>query len=432
MKSRGVESAIIGEFTDSGRCVVKYNNREVMNIDLDFLHHGLPKRELKSEKSGLLPADPPFLKEKGGIYTKILEEMLENKNLCGFSFISEQYDHEVQGGSVLKPLCGRGRINTEAQVFRPLLSSKKGVVLSASLYPSYGDISSYAMTACALDTAVRNIICAGGALSHLAVLDNFCWCSSYDKNRLAQLKSSVKACYDSGVGFGTPFISGKDSMFNDFKGYDEKGKPVSISIPPTLLISALSVIPDVEKVISPEFKNAGDFIFLLGETKDELGASEYYKLLAQKSKKEKNIGSEAPVVNPEKNLKIYKVVERLIDQQILHSALSLASGGLAIALAKASIGGMIGCAISLKNISGEAFSADSLLFSESQGRILVSLPREKIFKFKRMAKEIPWTQLGQVIKKPDLTILDRNDRKIVNAPVKKLHKIYHQFSERMK
>src|SRR3989338_6679897 len=216
MESRGVEATVIGEFTNSGKIVVEYGNKKVMDLDMEFLHDGLPKQQLFTS-----PQPSPKGREnplpsgggRGGL-NGILENLLADKNISGFSFISEQYDHEVQASSVLKPLSGPGRINTDAQVFRPVLNSNKGVVLSSATYPFYGDISTYHMAACALDTAIRNIVAAGGTLSHLAILDNFCWCSSDDPRRLGQLVETVKACYDSAVAYGTPFISGKDSMFN--------------------------------------------------------------------------------------------------------------------------------------------------------------------------------------------------------------------------
>jgi phosphoribosylformylglycinamidine synthase subunit PurSL len=428
MDARGVEATILGEFTDSGRCLVKYEGKIIMDIDLEFLHNGLPKKHLESEKIIHNFPEPKIPKISK---TKILEKMLENKNISGFSFISEQYDHEVQAGSVLKPLSGRGRINTDAQVFRPLLSSKKGVVLSVGIYPSYGDVSTYEMTACALDTAIRNIISVGGTLAHLALLDNFCWCSSNEKTRLSELIQSVKACFDYGVGFGTPFISGKDSMFNDFKGYDEKGNLVQISIPPTLLISAISVIPDIYKTISPEFKNAGDVIYLLGETQDELGGSEYYKMLAQENKN-KAIGNNVPKVNLEKNIKIYKILEEIIKKELIESSLSLNQGGLAIALGKASIGGMLGCKVSIEKIPGEASSLEAILFSESQGRILVSVSKKNILKFEKIIKEIPFKKIGQVLKGNKFIVFGKNNKNIINTDIKKMYDLYHRFSNKMK
>ena len=440
MESRGVEATVIGEFTKAEKCVVKYKGKKIMDIPMDFLHNGLPKHHLYTSPPASL-LEPPYSPLSGGnhlpplirggreglegmaerpgeIYTKDLENLLGNKNISGFSFVSEQYDHEVQASSVLKPLSGAGRINTDAQIFRPVLDSPKGVVLTSSAYPSYGDISAYNMAACAIDTAVRNIISAGGTLSHLAILDNFCWCSSNDPKRLGQLVGAVKACYDCAVGYGTPFISGKDSMFNDFKGYDERGNPVDISIPPTLLISAISVMPDLYKAVSPEFKKTGDIIYLLGETNDEMGGGEYLKSLGF-------VGNNTPKVDVKKNMRTYLALEKAIQEGLVSSSLSVTSGGLGIALAKAAAGGMMGGNISLSPI-GKTYGVDVKLFSESQGRILVSVPSKNVSAFEKIIKNISFAKLGRVVGGGKVVIMDKS--KIVETNVKKLHKIYHKFS----
>ncbi|MBI2630957.1 phosphoribosylformylglycinamidine synthase [Candidatus Nomurabacteria bacterium] len=433
MERRGVEAAVIGKFTNSGKCVVKYKNKKIMDLDMEFLR--LPKQQLYTKKPPLPPLSggrnsPPLIRggREGLNFTKSLEKLLSQKNISGFSFISQQYDHEVQASSVLKPLSGRGRINTDTQVFRPILKSDKGVVLTSSTYPSYGDISAYNMSACAIDTAVRNTISAGGTLSHLAILDNFCWCSSNDPKRLYQLTEAVKACCDTAVGFGTPFISGKDSMFNDFKGYDENGKPIEISVPPTILISAISVMPDFNKTISPEFKNAGDIIYLLGETHDELGGGEYLKNIhpAKGTPQEGNV----PKVDVKKNIKTYLALEKAIQKELAASAISVNSGGLGIALAKASVGGMIGCDVSIKNIKGTAKSVVSKLFSESQGRILVSVSPKNARAFEKIMEKISYAKLGKVTNGDKFIITDKT--KVIDTSVKKLHKIYHKFSNSMK
>ncbi|OGI94985.1 hypothetical protein A2917_01215 [Candidatus Nomurabacteria bacterium RIFCSPLOWO2_01_FULL_42_17] len=417
MERRGVEATVIGEFTNSGKIVVMYKDKKIMDLDMEFLHNGLPKHHLKTEATSPQPSPErrgssfPFQGKAGDeVYTKVLENFLADKNISGFSFISEQYDHEVQASSVLKPLSGPGRINTDAQVFRPVLNSNKGVVVSSATYPSYGDISAYHMAACALDTAIRNIISVGGTLSHLAILDNFCWCSSNDKTRLYQLVEAVKACYDYAVGYGTPFISGKDSMFNDFKGYDDKGNPIAISIPPTLLISAISVMPDLNKTVSPEFKNSGDVIYLLGETNDELGV---------------------PKVNLEKNLKTYLALEKVIQKELVASSLSVTSGGLGIALAKACVGGMLGCKVSLSQICRSLASADLKMFSESQGRILISVSPKNVKEFEKICAGIFCVKLGTVSKNNKIIITDGKN-KVVETTVKKLHDIYHKFSNSQK
>lgn len=427
MQSRGVEATVIGEFTDSGKCVVTYNSETIMDMALDFLHNGLPKRHLEAslvKKSYLEPAIPKDMKR-----TKIFEELVGVKNVAGFGFVSEQYDHEVQAGSVIKPISGPGRINTDAQVLRPLLTSKKGAVVTSSLYPSYGDISTYHMSACAIDTAVRNAVAVGAQLDHLAILDNFCWCSSNEKERLGELVDALRACYKMAVGFGAPFISGKDSMFNDFKGYDEKGNPIKISIPPTLLISAISVIPDIYKTTSPEFKNSGDVIYLLGETNDELGGGEYYKLLAQKQKNNA-IGNNVPEVNIDKNLRVYRAIEEAIRKNLLESSISVASGGLAVALAKGSLGGRLGCTVSITELPGKAETLDAKLFSESQGRILVSVSPLNSRKFEKLIKEIPHAKLGSVSK--DKKFIVRNGKvPVITSNTDRLYKNYHAFSKSM-
>ena len=392
-----------------------------MDLEMEFLHNGLPKHQLHTSLH--ITNFPEPKKSKENSYTSILEKLLSDKNISSFSFVSEQYDHEVQASSVLKPLSGRGRINTDAQVFRPVLNSNKGAVVSASLYPSYGDISTYHMASCAIDTAIRNAICTGGKLSYLAILDNFCWCSSYDQKRLGQLVESLKACYEYAVGYGTPFISGKDSMFNDFKGYDEKGNGVAISIPPTLLISIIGVIDNLYKTVSPEFKNSGDVIYLLGETNDELGASEYFKMLGA-------LGNKIPKVNLEKNIKTYLALEKAIEKELVASAISVNSGGLGITLAKACVGGMVGCNVLIKNLPGNAKDSDEKLFSESQGRILVSVSPKNVSAFEKLIKNIPHAKLGKVKKDEKVIVVDKI--KIIETNVKKLHKIYHSFSEKMK
>ncbi|MES2409212.1 MAG: AIR synthase-related protein, partial [Patescibacteria group bacterium] len=284
MDDRGVGADVVGEFTNSGKCVVTYNGKKIVDMDLEFLHNGLPSRNLvsKDEKTTYLEAP----KQNTENLTKTFKEMLKRLNITSFEFISKQYDHEVQANSILKPLQGRGQVNADVAVIRPILDSKKGVLLSSTLNPSYSEIDSYKMAASSIDGAIRSVIAAGGSLENLAILDNFCWCSSTDPVRLGQLKAAVKGCFDYAVAYGTPFISGKDSMFNDFKGYDEKGNPINISIPPTLLISSIGVMNDAEKAISLDFKFEGDLIYLLGDTLEELGGSEYFKYLSQKSKKE--------------------------------------------------------------------------------------------------------------------------------------------------
>ena len=209
-------------------------------------------------------------------YTQTLIEMMGRLNICSKEFVAAQYDHNVQGSAVLGPLQGQGRVYSDASVSRPLLNNPRGVVLSQGLAPRYSDIDTHHMAQAALDSAVRHAIAAGGDIDHLALLDNICWCSSDEPERLGQLKRAMHGIYHLAKRYRTPFISGKDSMFNDFKGYDAENNPVTISIPPTLLISGIGVMDNVAQAVSIDPKQEGDLVYLLGETKDELGGSEYY------------------------------------------------------------------------------------------------------------------------------------------------------------
>jgi phosphoribosylformylglycinamidine synthase subunit PurSL len=399
MERRGVEATVIGKFTKSERCVGKFKGKTVMNLSMDFLHNGLPPRPIVTET--------PNFKEKVKSrkikdWNKEIVRRLRGLNLAGFEFLSSQYDYEVQGGSVLKPLQGKGRINAEASVFRPVLTSKKGVALSSSLYPEYANRDAYWMTASAMDTAVRNLVAVGANPDKIAILDNFCWCDSKNPKRLGQLKQSTQAAYDFAVALGTPFISGKDSMFNDFFGYDAEGKELKISVPPTLLISSISVIDDVEKVVSIDLKFEGDLIYVLGDLEIKYG--------------------EVPRVNAEKNLKLYRNVFKAIEKQLVASAVSIGRGGLVTALCKTAMAGLLGIEIDVGKIDDKKLSIKDILLAENQGCLLVSVEHKKKLEFEKVMEKSQ-TLLGKVSADLNLVVKNR-DKKIVDVQVKNLLKAY--------
>ena len=354
MKRRGVEATVIGRFTTSGKCVVSYHGTTVMDVDMDFLHNGLPVKHLQTS------AHKP-------------KKIIAGHFHPSFSFISQQYDHEVQGTSVLKPLQGRGRVNGDAVVLKPMLSSNRGFVASHALYPSYGDVDPYLMAAAAIDTAIRNIVCAGADPERIALLDNFCWCDSTNPVRLGQLKRAAQACYDYAVFYGTPFISGKDSMFNDFHGFDEKGEPVSISIPPTLLISAIGIMDDVQKAVSLDAKAPGDIIYLLGK-------------------------------NTTKNKKLYAGLASCIQKGLIASAQSVHHGGLAIAIAKTLIGGMLGAQVTF----------------EPPGTVLVTVSPANKKQFEQTLRGNACAQIGTITDGPRVRI------GVISTTIDRLKKSYEK------
>ncbi len=426
MQRRGANATVIGEFTNSGKCVVDYNGNKVMDLDLEFLHEGLPPRPMTTRyiKPTHLEPTLPVAGNLGDI-TSSLHAMLARNNIASTAFISEQYDHEVQGGSVLKPLQGRGRVNADATVTKPIPDSAKAVVTSQGINPSYSDIDTYAMAAAAIDTAVRSAVAAGANLEHLAILDNFCWCSSNDPERLGQLKAALRACYDTAVAYGTPFISGKDSMFNDFNGYDQDGNKIKISIPPTLLVSAISVIDDATKSVSLDAKMAGDLIYVLGETYDELGGSEYFAMLGEQeaARGKAYIGNIVPYVAAQRNLELYRALSNAIGQDLIASAQSVGRGGLAVALAKTAMGGQLGMDISLDELTGCTTRNDLALYSESQGRIVVTVAPQDQQHFEQQLQGQAFTQLG-VVRADSAFMIHSQNRSVVDTTVDTLLSSY--------
>jgi phosphoribosylformylglycinamidine synthase II len=385
LAKRGVEATVVGTYTDTGRAHITWKNETIMDMAMEFLHDGNPETPLKTTFTRGGEPEPNLPEPKDPADT--LLRMMGRVNIASKEFISTQYDHNVQGGAILGPLQGPGRVYAETSITKPVLTSPKGVVLSQGLFPRYSDIDTRAMAAAGLDQAVRNAVAAGVDLKQLALLDNFCWCSSDEPERLGQLKRAVEVIYEMAVKYETPFISGKDSMFNDFKGFDAKGNAVKISAPPTLLVSSIGVIPNIENAISLAPKAVGDLVYVLGQTKDELGASEYYDLHGK-------LGNNVPEVDSHNNLRLYKLYGRAVRDRLIASAIAPSYGGLGAALAKMAIAGQMGLDIDLSSIT---LPASKALYSESAGRIIVTISAACKEKFEKTLKDFEhMTHIGHV------------------------------------
>jgi len=205
----------------------KKPTHRIVVMDKHSQRDGRPIEIQKSKKVGRTHEEPSVT-ERTNDLGKTLLAMLARPNIGSTSFISQQYDYEVQGNSVTKPLAGKGRVNVDAIVLQPLLNSSRGIVLAHGYAPWYSAVDTYKMAAASIDTAIRNAICAGASRDYLAILDNFCWSSSNTQDRLYELKESARACFDIATAYGTPFISGKDNLNNE---YMVEG--ISTSIPPS-------------------------------------------------------------------------------------------------------------------------------------------------------------------------------------------------------
>ncbi|MBW2981674.1 phosphoribosylformylglycinamidine synthase [Candidatus Woesearchaeota archaeon] len=410
MKIRGVEATVIGKFNDSDKAVVKFNEKEILNLDMDFLHNGLPTRKLTTKPYPYNKKEPIINIEN---HQELFEKILGNHNNCSFEFISKQYDHEVQNNSAVKPLQGKGRVNSSASVIKPLFKSKKGVILSQALFPRLSEINCYNMAACAIDTAIRNCVAAGGNINHLALLDNFCWCSSDEPERLAQLKETAKACYDYAISYKTPFISGKDSMFNDFKGFDENNNPIKISVLPTLLISSIGIIEDVNDTATMDFKSEGDLIYVIGETKDECGGSEFYHVFNK-------IGARSPKVDASKARQLYEKMYKLHKKGILSACASVNQGGLLITLAKMAVAGQLGAEIDIKKAPNQELPIEKICYSESQSRFIITINPKNKEEFENSMQNFVFAQIG-IIKNQTFIV-----NEIIKTDIKKLEHIYKE------
>ena len=357
--------------------------------------------------------------------------MLARFNIASNEFISKQYDHEVQGGSVIKPLQGKGRVNADVGVFKPVLDSPKAVVMAHGINPSYSRSDTYHMAAAAIDTAVRNAVAAGADPEKIALMDNFCWYKGKDPESLWKLTRAAQACYDIATAYGTPFISGKDSMFNDFKGYDQQGQARNISIDPSLLISSVSVLNDASKAVSIDAKQNGDLVYVLGTTRNEMADTEYAAMAPESFDAKAKLAT--PQISKDQaqaNLELYKKIHQAMQADLIASAIAVSRGGLAVALAKTAMAGKKGIDVNLSQLSQDSTISNNVavaLFSESQGRILVTVPRAKQQEFEQTIgkqsnhKLIP---IGQVVGpdggQPHLHIRGANgDRPIANISIDK-------------
>ncbi len=402
-KKHGVEATILGKFTDSGRGKILWNGKTIFDLSLNFLATGWPREQLKADwKQSELSTTAVVSAEASD-----LVEMLKRPNITSNQWISQQYDHEVLGGSVIKPFQGVGRVNGSAAVTRPVLTSKKAVVTSHALNPRMTNMNPYAMAAATIDDAVAAAVAAGANVDHMAIMDNFCWCSSDETNRLGQLVETAKACYDVATVYGTPYISGKDSMFNDFRGFDADDNEIKISVPPTLLISTLSVIPDATAVQTIDWKGLGDKIFVIGETNAEFGGSEFSNM------KELD-DSVVPALKAEESKDRYDRMFTAHQSGLLASSQHVWQGGLATALAKSCIASQNGAHIDLAQVSEDLPTA---LWSESKSRFLVSVAPHNVDELQKLFPEA--AEIGEVAGS-DLVIAG-----LETLSVEKLSKAYH-------
>jgi phosphoribosylformylglycinamidine synthase len=403
-----VESTVIGRYTDSGKLHITYDGETCAYVDLDLLESGFPQWEfdaewVSAEQRGLY--EPVFKPPQN--YAALLKDLLCRPNICSTQWITRQYDHEVQGTSVIKPLVGADRdMNSDATVIRPVLESQKGLALAQALLPTYSTIDAYHMTSCSIDEAVRRLLAVGADLDSIGGVDNFCWPNiQYDpvgnpdgKFKAAQLVRSCRALRDICLAYEIPLLSGKDSMYVDGNLAGRYGETHKVSALETLQFSTISVIEDITRCVTMDSKIAGDLVYVLGFTRNELGGSEYYEHLGY-------VGRNVPEVRTAEFIPLYRNLKCAIENDLVASAHGIYRGGLAVHLAKVAIGGNLGMQVNLAQVPlRDVEREDVLLFSESAGRFIVTIDPVNREAFEDLFKGATCGCIGTVTEEPDFVV----------------------------
>jgi len=421
-----VEATAVGLFTESGAFVVRHGATPVANLPIQFLFDGCPQLQLESEWQPPihLPVETPDLDDVG--MGAILGRLLARPNVASKEWWVRSYDHEVIAQSVIKPFVGVNHDSPgDAAVIAPLQGGTQGLVVSNGISPRYSDIDAYAMAAASVDEALRNAVCVGVDLDLISGLDNFCWPDPIESSKtpdgrykLAQLVRANRALDDVCRAYRLPCISGKDSMKNDALLGGEK-----ISVPPTLLFSLLGNHPDVRKAVSSDFKRPGDAIFLVGQTHQELGASELSYMLRDQGVG--GIGGTVPEIDPERNITAYRALTAAMRDELVASAHDCSDGGLAVALAECCFGSDSGATVDIAPLWSDCEHLDTwgALFGESLGRILVSTSPDDRDAFETSMEGVSCHHIGDV-SEGDRISFWRDDQVVLVASMSELRDLW--------
>jgi phosphoribosylformylglycinamidine synthase len=426
-KRRGVESTVLGSFTAEGKFHVRYGQNTVAYLDLEFLHHGDPPYHLEANFVHKHYEEPKVEIDDHG---ECLEQMLGRLNICSNEEKARQYDHEVQGRSIIKPFVGRHLdVPTDAAVLAAEYGGTEGIVLSEGINPFYSDIDTYWMAASVLDLAVRRVVSVGGDPEFISALDNFCWPNVVKESmpersyKLAQLVRACRGLYDFCKTYGTPLISGKDSMSNDCTLTDPP-----ISVPPSLLVSVIGKLDDLSRAVTLDLKAPGDLLYILGDTHEELGGSEFFRYFGEKTRGRAFIGNSVPKVNGRQARALYRSLHQAIRHGQLRSCHTPALGGLGAALLRKAFAGELGLEVDLAKAPGDVSSDVGLLYSESNCRFLVSVAPNKRGDFEQSMKGQSCSCIGIVLEQQRLRIRGRSGAVIVDRPLPALKRAWKETS----
>ncbi|MBI5206647.1 MAG: phosphoribosylformylglycinamidine synthase, partial [Candidatus Firestonebacteria bacterium] len=395
------------------KLIIYFNNEIVCNLDMDFLHNGLPERTISGSWNPKELADPEL---KNNLSSKVLEKVLQHGNVCSKEPIIRQYDHEVQGGLALNPYTGINFCGpNNASIQEVILGSNKGIAIAHGFNPVYNLIDPYHGAASAIDEAVRNLVATGVNPSHIALIDNFIT-GVPDERVIGELDRMVQASYDVSTAWKIPFVSGKDSLSSTYKYPDNR----IINIPPVLCISAFAPVYDIKKTVTSDFKNPDNLVYIVGVTLPELGGSIYYDIF-------NTLGESVPKVNIKQALIIFKRIHKIISNRLAISCHDISEGGLAVTLSEMCFGGDCGVEINIDLIPKalEMKQYDKILFSESCSRFILEVQSDKRKKVEQILNGIPYACIGKVLKEKKLTF-KAGKKNILKSDIQKLKKAWQK------
>jgi phosphoribosylformylglycinamidine synthase len=394
----GVEATAIGTFTGSGRIVLRWQGRVAGELDCHFLHEGRPKQRLISRHAATTAAPATWAAPRP--LTDTLLAVLALPDVASKERIIRQYDHEVQGCSVVKPLLGPGAGPADGTVIRGVLGRHRGIALGVGLRHRLGPLDPYQMAAGGIVEAIANVVAAGADPDRIALLDNFCWGDTRREESLGTLVEACRACHDIAIAFAAPFVSGKDSLNNVFAWTDASGTPREISIPPTLLATALGQLDDVRLAVTPDLKTAGDRLAVVGVSRADVAGSQL-ELTGAVS------GGAVPTVDVAACLAAVRGVAAAHKAGLVAACHDVSDGGLATAVAEMAIGGATGARLDLAAVpaAGDAMGHDlALAFGETPGRFVCAVRPEHADAFARALAGVPFAWVGEVTAEPSLAI----------------------------
>ncbi len=422
--AEGVEATAIGTFTGTGRLVLKWQGNIAGDLDCHFLHEGRPRQRLISRytppprEATVWPATLPSLDQ-------CLLDMLAAPDVASKEWIIRQYDHEVQGASVVKPLLGPGEGPADGTVVRGVLGRDRGIVLGVGLRHRIGPRDPYQMAAGGIVEAIANVVAAGADPDKIALLDNFCWGDTRREASLGTLVEACRGCHDMAVAFAAPFVSGKDSLNNVFSYTDTAGTHHELSIPPTLLATAMGQVDDIHRAVTPDLKAAGNRLAIVGLSRDELTGSQVELLCGL-------TGGSVPQVDPDACRRVWSAVAAAIRSRCIVSCHDVSDGGVAAAVAEMVIGGNCGGRLDLAAIPAEVAATGAarniaLAFTETPGRFVCEVPAAAAERFQAFLDGLPWAWVGEVLAEPVLTITGTAGESI-RLPVAELSQAWRRIA----